>query len=223
MRASIDFRCSAEARADADAIARVLAGETDAFSELVGRHQAGMYRYAVSMVLDHDEAADLVQDAFLRTFVALRACRDRRRFRAWVFQTLRHLCLDYLKNVRRRDVRLDEAPAQLVAAGDPPGRALDDAERAAGLRRALDDVPDLLREAFVMHYVNGVPYDTMADLLDVSVSALKMRVLRAREHLQAVLGGADVTRKGTRSSDRQRRAPDTAPAAARIASGQGER
>ena len=56
-----------------------------------------------------------------------------------------------------------------------------------GIRRALAQLPPALREAFVMHYVDGMPYETMAELLDASVSALKMRALRAREALRSAL------------------------------------
>src|SRR5262249_28127630 len=84
---------------DAAVIGRVLAGDVQEFAVLVARYQSGLYRYAVSMVLDHDAAADMVQDTFVRAYTHLAACRDPSRFHAWIFQTLRHRCLDYLKDV----------------------------------------------------------------------------------------------------------------------------
>src|SRR5438477_10955005 len=93
-----------QAADDAFVIERVLAGEIQLFSELVKRHQAPLYRHAVGMVLDHDVAADMVQDAFVRAYTNLRQCRDREHFRAWVFQTPRHRCLDYLKEARLKNV-----------------------------------------------------------------------------------------------------------------------
>ena len=195
MSAAVDLLASADARADVEAVARVLAGDTQAFAGIVQRHQVRLHRYAVSMVLDHDEAADLVQDAFVRAFVALHACRDPTRFRAWLFQTLRHRCLDYLKDIRRRNVRLDDADQDFAAGSEPPGAGLEREQLSADLGRAVRALPPLLREAFVMHYVEGQPYDVMADLLDASVSALKMRVARAREQLQIRLGDVEVTRR----------------------------
>jgi RNA polymerase sigma-70 factor (ECF subfamily) len=62
-----------------------------------------------------------------------------------------------------------------------------------GIARALAQLPPALREAFVMHYVDGVPYEAMAEVLDASVSALKMRALRARQALSSVLRDGDVT------------------------------
>jgi RNA polymerase sigma-70 factor (ECF subfamily) len=62
-----------------------------------------------------------------------------------------------------------------------------------GIERALAQLPPVQREAFVMHYVDGIPYETMAELLDASVSALKMRALRAREALSSALRPTNVT------------------------------
>ena len=81
--------------------------------------------------------------------------------------------------------RLDDAEA--------PGAVVERNELRAGITRALAQLPPTLREAFVMHYVEDMPYETMAELLDASVSALKMRTLRAREALKSALRQADVT------------------------------
>ena len=104
----VDLREASHGFADAAVIERVLRGETQAFEELVRRYQQPLYRHAAAMVLDHDAAADMVQDAFIRAFTNLDTCRDRGRFRAWLFQTLRNRCLDYLKEAQRRTVALDE-------------------------------------------------------------------------------------------------------------------
>src|ERR671912_1403349 len=103
-----------DAPSDEEVIARVLNGEKQLFEHLVGRYQQAMYRHAVSIVLDHDAAADMVQDAFVRAYLNLRQCRDHSRFRPWLFQTLRHRCLDYLKDASRRNLRLDDVAEPLV-------------------------------------------------------------------------------------------------------------
>lgn len=192
MDSRLDLRQSADGLADAAVIERVLDGETELFAQIVGRYQAPLYRYAVSMVLDHDVAADMVQDAFVRAYTHLGACRDRGRFRAWLFQTLRHRCLDHLKEARRRNVPLDDA-GPLVDPADGPGTIVERQRLRTKIEQALAQLPVAQREAFVMHYVEGVPYETMVELLDASVSALKMRVLRAREALSAALRHSEVT------------------------------
>lgn len=183
---------TAAALADAEAVARVLAGERDRFAELVRRYQSALYRHALSMVLDHDVAADMVQDAFVRAYTHLGSCRDRMRFRPWLFQTLRNRCLDYLKEPRRRNVPLEHvAPVADESAG--PVCVIERRQLRKDIREALMTLPAAQREAFLMHYVEGLPYEAMAELVDASVSALKMRVLRAREALGDALRGRHVT------------------------------
>jgi RNA polymerase sigma-70 factor (ECF subfamily) len=177
---------------EARVIERVLAGDINRFAELVNRHQAALYRHAVGMVLDHDVAADMVQDAFVRAYTNLRHCRDREHFRAWLFQTLRNRCLDYLKEARRRNIRLDDA-GPILDSAESPADIVERKRLRSRITGALAELPEAQREAFVMHYVDEVPYETMAELLDAKVSALKMRVMRARETLSEALRQGEVT------------------------------
>jgi RNA polymerase sigma-70 factor (ECF subfamily) len=177
---------------DAAVIARVLRGDKQQFALLVARYQSGLYRHAVSMVLDHDVASDMVQETLVRAYARLSTCRDHDRFRAWLFQMLRNRCLDHLKDVRRRNVSLERA----LDVPDPAEEPVAQMERTrlrGEIVRALEQLPDAQREAFLMHYVEELPYETMAELLGASVSALKMRVLRARDTLGAILRNKDVT------------------------------
>jgi len=195
----LDRRLS-DAPSDVDAIARVLEGEKQQFEHLVSRHQRAVYRHAVSIVLDHDVAADMVQDAFVRAYLNLRECRDPSRFRAWLFQTVRNRCFDYLKEASRRNVRLDDVESSLLDEADGPAALAERSEMRTGIKRALAQLPPVLREAFVMHYVDEMPYETMASLLDASVSALKMRAQRARQAMSKALGGNNVTDEPPESS-----------------------
>ena len=189
-----------DAPSDEDVIARVLNGEKQMFEHLVGRYQQAMYRHAVSIVLDHDAAADMVQDAFVRAYLNLRECRDTSRFRAWLFRTLRNRCFDHLKAASRRNVSLDEIEPIPLDEADGPAALAERSEVRTAIRRALATLPPVLREAFVMHYVDGIPYETMAELLGASVSAIKMRALRAREALSSALGQENVTGASRESS-----------------------
>jgi RNA polymerase sigma-70 factor, ECF subfamily len=176
-----------DASPDGRLVERVLTGETEAFAVLVRRHQTRLYRHALGMVLDPDVAADLVQDSLVKAYTRLGKCRDRSKFGTWLFRILRNRCLDYLKERRRKDLPLDEHHRTLAAGGGPASdlqrRALADA-----IDRALAELPDAQREAFLLKHVQDLTYEEMAEVADASVSALRMRVLRAREALQEILG-----------------------------------
>jgi RNA polymerase sigma-70 factor (ECF subfamily) len=177
---------------DSALIAQVLDGDIEQFAELVRRYQVRLYRYAVSMVGDHDVASDMVQDAFIRAYTNLAACRDRERFRVWLFRTLRNRCFDHLKDPRRRQVPIEEAPPVPDEREGPDDR-VERGRLRAELRNALDRLPAVQREAFLMHYVEGLSYEDMSGALEASVSALKMRVLRARDALAVQLRNREVT------------------------------
>ncbi|MFM8781392.1 MAG: RNA polymerase sigma factor, partial [Gemmatimonadota bacterium] len=92
---------------------------------------------------------------------------------------------DWLKNIRRTHLSYEEDDQP--SGYETPEEELDRGEMRRDLDRALAALPDSLREAFVMKHVEGRSYEEMADLLDATVGALKMRVHRAREALQKLL------------------------------------
>jgi len=177
---------STDPLADADAVRAVLDGDPDAYAVLVRRYQDVLFAHAYRMVGHRDDAADLVQQAFVTGFRRLATCREPAKVGGWLFRILANGCRDHLKSARRRDIPLDVLPA---LRGD---RRSPDAEAARheirdGLNEALDALEPEQREAFVLKHVDGRRYDEMASLLGVSVPALKMRVHRAREGLQELL------------------------------------
>ena len=171
---------------DAELVERVLAGEREEFAELIRRYQAGLYRHAFGMVGDPDAASDLVQDSFIKAYGSLTRCQEPGRFGSWIFRILRNTCLDYLKNRRRSDVSLEDG-APLATASDDPEGELERADASRAIRSALEALPEAQREAFLLKHVEGLSYEEIAERLGASVSALKMRVKRAREALLAVL------------------------------------
>jgi RNA polymerase sigma factor (sigma-70 family) len=182
---------------DAAAVARVLAGDHDAFAELVRRHQDALYRYGCGLGLDHDTALDLVQETFVKAFTRCDQCREPERFRSWLFRAFRNTLLDWAKNVRRTEVSI----LDVDDAGDDQDLAELHALREA-IGGALAELPPILREAFLLRHDLGHPYEEIAEITGVSLSAAKMRVARAREALREALDPdyGDVTSAASRSS-----------------------
>lgn len=178
-----------DARIETDAaiVARVRAGDREAYRGLVRRYQDLMYRHALRLTGDRDTAADLTQAALVKAYVELERCREPERFAAWLFRIVTNACKDHLKSRRRRDVSLDDERAASAPGRSDPALELERAQLGAALEGALGRLPAPLREAFVLKHVDGRSYEEMAALLELSVPALKMRVHRAREALKAML------------------------------------
>ena len=171
------------ADADQAIIDRVLAGDQDAFSILIGRYSDPLYRHAVGMTGSPDDAADILQNSFIKAYQHLGEVRGR--FDAWVFRIVANGCKDWLKNIRRTHLSYEEDDQP--SGYETPEEELDRGELRGDLDSALGLLPPSLREAFVMKHVEGRSYEEMAELLETSVGALKMRVHRAREALQKLL------------------------------------
>lgn len=173
----------AERESDAVLVARAIAGSDAAFAALVDRYNDVLYRHAERMLGQADDAEDVVQSAWIKAFRNLRKCRDPERFGAWVFRIGANACKDAVKAKRRGIVPL-ESVAELESNDRDTATRLDQRRRLASALASL--APDQ-REAFLLKHMEGWSYEEMADQLGVQVSALKMRVHRAREELQITL------------------------------------
>lgn len=173
----------AEVDSDQEIIARVMAGDRDGFAILINRYSDPLYRHALGMTGSPDVAEDILQTSFIKAYHHLGEVRGR--FDAWLFRIVANGCKDWLKNIRRTHLSYeeDDQPSGYAT----PEEDLDRTELRTDLDYALNQLAPSLREAFIMKHVEGRSYEEMADLLATTVGALKMRVHRAREALQALL------------------------------------
>ena len=94
---------------DAEVIARILAGDTDAFGILVRRHEAGLLRFATRMLGSADAAADAVAEGLIRAYRHLATLDDPARFRTWVYRIVANRCKSHLGRRSAQGVSLEEA------------------------------------------------------------------------------------------------------------------
>jgi RNA polymerase sigma-70 factor (ECF subfamily) len=170
---------------DAAIVARVVGGDTAAYSILVARYRAQFARYAVRMLGNREDAEEALQDAFVRAYRSLARCDDPERFGSWLFRILANRCrTSGTRRGRREKTFVRDEVALLDASEDHPAER--DAWREE-INRALLMLDDDQREAFLLKHVEELGYDEMATLTGVGVSALKMRVKRACERLRMLL------------------------------------
>jgi RNA polymerase sigma-70 factor (ECF subfamily) len=173
-------------RTDAQVVRDVLSGDRDAYRLLVRRYGDVLHGHALRMTNSPDEAADLVQRAFVKGFKRLSSCREPERVGAWLFRILANICKDHVRSPRRSDVSVAVLAGSLRSGSDPESDAegTEIRERVWG---ALEALTPEQREAFVLKHVEGRTYEEIAAVMDLSVASLKMRVHRAREALRGLL------------------------------------
>lgn len=169
-------------------MAEVRAGNRAAFGILVERYQDRMMAYAVHMGCDHDEAADVVQDGFVRAYRHLGRCGDPHRFAGWLFRIVSNVCRSRLRRGRkRRTLRVEGLAAALPTDSPDPEARAESAATRAEVTAALAKVSPEQREALVLKYLEGRSLGEMSELTGASPSALKMRLKRGREALRVEL------------------------------------
>jgi RNA polymerase sigma-70 factor (ECF subfamily) len=172
-------------QSDAELVEAVLGGQLSAFGVLVRRYQNTYVRFATRMLGSRDDADDALQSAFVRAYRALRSCRDPERFGAWLYQIVVNECRTFAARRDRRERRL--VRHNMAAVQADAARARDDPAELDEIQHALRQLDDDHREAFLLKHVEELDYNEMSDLTGASISALKMRVMRARERLRALL------------------------------------
>lgn len=175
---------------DEDLVRRFQDGTAGAFDILVERHQGRVYNLCLRVLGDPDEAADASQDAFVAAIRKLHTFRGEAAFTTWLHRVTVNACYDSLRRKRRRPLLhvLDDEGEERP---DPAPPVPDHAERVGlsiDVERALRTVPDEFRVALVMADVEDLPYDRIADILQIPVGTVKSRVFRGRAALGRALG-----------------------------------
>lgn len=172
---------------DAAIVARVLSGSREAFGVLVKRYQDQLVSYVRYMGFDEAAAHDIVQDGFIRAFRHLRRCGDPSRFDGWLFKIVSNLCKTAGKKKTRRHTESIEDHSDLVSADPDPEQHTEASVLRDQVRAALETVPEDQREALVLMYLQGYSVGDIAEMTDVSKSAVKMRLKRGRDALKEEL------------------------------------
>ena len=175
---------------DAELITRTRAGDPDAFGALVSRYYDACWRFAYHMLGERSDAEDVVQESFLRAYLAIGRYDERDQFRGWLFRILTNQCRNALTSRGRRTRRFVQDEVALETAAAPPSGLPLGVEDAA-VSRALAQLDPQQREALLLKYAEGLEYTEMSRMTGVGESALKMRVKRGVERLRASLGPID--------------------------------
>lgn len=185
-----------EGAGDADLVHWARNGDASAYDELVRRYQERVYATVYNMTSNHEDAADLVQDAFVKAWQSLKRFKGESGFYTWIYRIAVNRTLNFLKSPKNRRHRslndLDagvENDKELVAliSEDTPRREVKLAELQEKLNEALQRLSEVHRSVVVMHDIQGMPHDEIAEILDCNTGTVRTRLFYARQQLQGIL------------------------------------
>ena len=155
-------------------------------THLYNSYRGSVYRYCRGQLRSNDEADDAVQTTFLRAFAALRRGVKPDFEAAWLFKIAHNVCLSRrLAEARRARVECPRDFEQLQELAAGPERA--ERDELSGLGCALASMPANLRQVILLREWQGLSYGEIAEVLELSRSAVEARIFRARRDLRAHL------------------------------------
>jgi RNA polymerase sigma-70 factor (ECF subfamily) len=172
------------------------AGIESAYEELLTRYQQPIYGIVYRLLGDQNDACDVVQEIFLKVFRSVHSFKERSSLRTWIYRIAvneAHNHRRWFSRHRKREVAIDREDGEygtFEIAPDPGPSPFDvalDRETHVLIERALEEISPVFRTVVILRDIEGLGYEEIADILQISLGTVKSRILRGREALRRVL------------------------------------
>jgi RNA polymerase sigma factor (sigma-70 family) len=174
---------------DSQLVVSTLAGNRSAFSILIERYHAMVLHLAYRTIGEHDLAHDLTQETFLHAFLSLSQLRDPQRFRSWLYGITLNVCRDFLRSQHANVLSFESLAGGVHIADDMPSpeTIAEQLELRQTVQRALQSLTASNRATVMLFYYEGFNTREIANMLEISVSAVKVRLHKSRQQLKTYL------------------------------------
>ncbi|MCK5033806.1 MAG: sigma-70 family RNA polymerase sigma factor [Calditrichia bacterium] len=180
---------------DSELISKAKSGDEYALEELLGKYKIAVYNLVYRMVKDKQEAEDLTQETFIKTFKSLPSFNEEYAFSTWIFKIATNNCIDFFRKRKLKTYSIDK-PIQYKTSEiqqdhpdtDPNAeKSMLAEERSELIKKAIDSLPKKYNEAIVLRHMKEKSYEEIAEMLNLPLGTVKARIFRAREMLNKAL------------------------------------
>jgi len=181
---------------DSDLIRRCKKGDESAFEEIVRKYQQTVFNVVYHNIGHRGDVEDVAQKIFTKVYFSLSKFDDNRPFFPWLYRIAMNQCYDELRRLRRQKVRTftelnledtDRIEALVSQNEIPPSSPQDSKEIHALLLKLLGGLPDRQKMAIVLRDIEDVSYERMAEILNCTEQAARLKVFRARSRLKQLV------------------------------------
>ena len=176
-------------------VRKVLAGDVNAFEQLVIENQKSVYNLALKIMKNESDALDVSQDVFLKAYTNLENFRGDSRFSVWLYRLAYNACIDASRKSKTgmnvsltvQDEDSESAELDLADTKPLPEEETERRETQREVQAAIQELPEDQRKIIVMREFSDMAYEDIAASLGISVGTVKSRLSRARKNLAKIL------------------------------------
>ena len=180
---------------------RCLGGDHAAFEPLVSRYERVLFRVALRLTGEYEDARDATQNAFVKAFEQLHRYDGKRKFFSWLYRIAVNECLNLRRSRRPEQAMTDEFEGSNAQNG--PFEAFAQVEARSRIDRAMAHLSFEYREVIVLRHFADLSYEEMAEAIGVPEKTVKSRLFSARQKLAGLLGIAGDVNDGAAKADRE--------------------
>ncbi len=168
---------------DKELVGRVKKGEVSAFAILVEKYEREIFEYSYFLIGDREEALDMTQETFLKAYTNIKTLRREEDFKFWLRRIARNLCFKRIKKMRREKEVMERQREETLSLDSYVIKK----EREERVKRALNKLPEKMREIIILRDIEGLSYKEIKEILNIPMSLVKVRIFRARNLLKKIL------------------------------------
>ena len=170
-------------------INQILSGDANAFTQLVNRYKDLVFTLALRMLKNREEAEEVSQDTFVKTYRSLNKFKGDSKFSTWIYKVAYNSCLDRIKKNKKylNDVEINEFTEHQVKTVDNAFDALVEEERNQLIQDCLHLLPSDDSFLLTLYYFEDQSLDEIADIVSISANNVKVKLFRSRKKLASIL------------------------------------
>lgn len=189
------YHCFVIALTESEQIHLLKTGDSAAFERFVKEYQNKIYNTCLGILQNPEDAEDITQEVFISVYRSVHRFREQSTLSTWLYRIAVTAALDLLRKKKRKKrfalVRTLLGAEDKISIPDfhHPGVQLENKERAAILFKAIDELPEKQKTAFILHKLESLSYSDIANILNVSLSSVESLMFRAKQQLRKRLSG----------------------------------
>lgn len=170
-------------------IDKILNGDTNAFAILVDRYKDLVYTLAIRMLKNKEEAEEVSQDTFIKTYKSLNKFKGNSKFSTWIYRVAYNTCLDRLKKNKRQQntVTIDEYTEHQVKTIDNALDKIETQEKEQAIKNCLELLPSEESFLLTLYYFEEQSLDEIAKVVGLTANNVKVKLFRSRKKLATIL------------------------------------